>query len=506
MCKLSQTKVYCDSSIITENNEEIGNIGIEISSYKQNSLYYRISNIKLKRSSANELEQLSIYLAIVLSQKINTKHLFVFNDNITAVRNCILELKKLEDSFPSLQSLQIGWIPNTELELFTVDFLSRESHKKTLSYPPEILNKLGNLTYIDIKLPDTYPALDNDSFLNYVKNEGFLLKLFFGLFENFDENCKLSLIKEHLYPKKPAISHIQKNKDIYCVSLTSKNFFNIDFSGLSSITDISIDSYKYLKSKISTLQEQKSIELSIAEQTLIEEKTSSFKEEIISKNVSIEEIKNTTISNTDNVDIYEEQKNKWEPIGLTKSKKEELITKNPFLNHKVNERDNLFIFKLEQDNSYSLLFNIGDKPRKYSQINFTFVGFKSFFNSQGYGKFKEKDLKLIFNLLNKSENKKITFKELSNFIYFLLMLDYKSTDKKKVLFLLNYLKVFGTNKFVVLYSLFTQKHSKMINDELNKSQIKISGQILHNFLVRYPKEDFSLNKQTFINYYLNSLF
>ena len=191
---------------------------------------------------------------------------------------------------------------------------------------------------------------------------------------------------------------------------------------------------------------------------------------------------------------------------VNKSKKEELITKNPFLNHKVNERDNLFIFKLEQDNSYSLLFNIGDKPRKYSQINFTFVGFKSFFNSQGYGKFKEKDLKLIFNLLNKSENKKITFKELSNFIYFLLMLDYKSTDKKKVLFLLNYLKVFGTNKFVVLYSLFTQKHSKMINDELNKSQIKISGEILHNFLVRYPKEDFSLNKQTFINYYLNSLF
>jgi len=455
MLKLVQTKVYCDSSITNTNESQIGSIGIEISSPKDGVKYYKISNIKLKKCESNHLEALSVYLSIILSKNINTQHLFVFNDNINAVREVTTYLPKLIDNFPSFSSIQIGWLPNSNIELFTVDFLSRGSHKKTFEYPTEIINKLSNLSYQEIILPDSFPEFDHNNFLDYTKNEGFLLKLFFGLFDCFDKDCEISLLKEHLFPKKPSINHIIRYYDSeFKIKKVQKNFFDIDFSMLSNV--INVNKVEDIKETIHKLHENQDIELSFSERKLLEDKVKK-----VSKKFNVNEL--FAVSS------------------------------------------NTLIFCLDKT-----------RQKNVKNIPNTFKDFHSFFKPSSNVEdlkisYSDRELEILFNFVNQKKYKEDPEGSLYSIIKLLLNLNLSENNENliKISFYLNWLKTFKENKFDELFNNLTQDTLGLSNKyfkSINPKYSNLSGQNLHIFKKNFTPEDFTLSFKQYSNYYIGEMF
>jgi len=454
--KLVQTKVYCDSSITSKQDCQIGYIGIEVNSVKEGSKYFKISNIKLQKCESNQLEKLSIYLSIVLSKVINTQHLFIFNDNINAVREIQLSLETLEKNFPSISSLQIGWLPNTNNELLTVDFLSRGRHKKTLDYPTEIINKLSNLSYTEIILPDSFPELDHNQFISYTNNEGFLLKVIFGLFEKFDKDCYLSFIKEHLFPKKPSINHILRYENNYRIKKQTKNFFDIDFSMLENVFNFNNDKIVDIKETINKLHENNNIELSFEERKILKDKTSSTNTKLII--------------------------------------------------------EDLFVLS-----GQNLLFCLDkSKQKNIKNISNTYKDFCSFFIPiEDFEKLKirylQEELEILFNFVNNKKYKEKPEENLFSLIKLLLELNTNELNSNllKISFYLNWLKLFKYNKFEELYKNLTQENLSKINrffKNKDTNHQNLNGKMLHLFKKNFRIEDFNLSLKKYSQYYYSEMF
>ena len=198
-----QTFVYTDASKKDDKNgiaiefktrniipsiNKIDKDNIEIKSY-----FFRFENIKFKNKdyTVNELEELGLLLAVALASQYKYEKIFIFNDNITAIKNLnkfVCSKPEIDEIFSQFSNIQFGWLQNDMEEMKMVDYLSRIDFKYNQKFD------LDKIKYKEIIFKEEI-QFNSESFEKYLKHNCLLLKRLMGFEPNIEDLNKM-LIEE----------------------------------------------------------------------------------------------------------------------------------------------------------------------------------------------------------------------------------------------------------------------------------------------------------------------
>ena len=185
-----QTLIYTDASL----KENENGIAIEIKIEKK-SYFFRFRNIKFKEGqyNSNNVEALGVLFGIALASQYDHKKVFIFNDNIVAIKKIHQIESEIDKIFNQFTNIQFGWFQNDMPQLQKVDYLSRVDFKYNKEFD------LSQIKYKEILFDDNLLFNLND-FSKYLEHNCLLLKRLMG-FEPKVEDLNTMLI-DNMYETK----------------------------------------------------------------------------------------------------------------------------------------------------------------------------------------------------------------------------------------------------------------------------------------------------------------